>query len=332
MPLPSFPSRAFLAPMSGVSDPALRLLCREFGAGLVITEFTSIHAITARASDITQFLQFSPQERPLGVQLFGSDLEKLEQAVKIVEPHFDIIDYNMGCPADHITQQMACSALLQHPDLTRKIFRTMVQATKKPVSVKIRAGVSAPDKWEEIALIAQEEGLQMITLHARTVKQGYAGKSDWTLIKKLKKMVNLTVVGNGDIETPEDAKRMLGETGCDYVMIGRAAARNPYLFRQINAFLKYGNYPKLLPLTKLNHFFTYLDYAKNFSIRPATIRMHAMDFSKGCPGGKELRGNLLGKNTIEEIRKVMEEFVHKIEVQKIEAPTIEDLKIEAGVE
>jgi len=207
--LPQFTSKAFLAPMAGLSDPALRLVCKEQGAGLVVTEFTSIHAIEAKSDNITEFIEFSPKERPLSVQLFGSDLEKIKKAVKIVEPHFEIIDFNMGCPAPHITQTMACSALLQEPELTRKIFRTMVSATKKPVTVKIRAGVNKPDKYLEIAKIAEEEGLAMITLHPRTVKQGYSGKSDWSLIRKLKESVNIPVCGNGDIETPEDAKRML---------------------------------------------------------------------------------------------------------------------------
>ncbi|HLC90138.1 MAG TPA: tRNA-dihydrouridine synthase family protein [Candidatus Nanoarchaeia archaeon] len=311
--LPSFPSKAFLAPMAGVSDAALRLLCRELGAGLVVTEFISIHAVNAKSQDITKFIEFSEKERPLSCQLFGSDLEKIKQAIKIVEPYFDIIDFNMGCPAPHITNQMACSALLQEPELTRKIFRTMVQATKKPISVKIRAGITKPDRWKEIALIAEEEGLSMITFHPRTVKQGYAGKSDWNLIKEMKQLVKIPVCGNGDIETPEDAKRMLDETGCDYVMIGRGAAKNPYLFKQINAYLKYGNYPKILPKTKLKYFFTYLDYAKNYSIKPAQIRMQAMNFSRGCDGGKKLRGDLLGKNTVEEIRAVLENFYCHLE-------------------
>src|SRR3989338_6698369 len=211
--LPKFSSKAFLAPMAGVSDPALRLICKELGAGLVVTEFTSIYAINAKKDDITKFIEFSPEEKPISVQLFGSDLEKLKLAVKIVEPHFDIIDYNMGCPAPHVTEQMACSALLQEPELTRQILKTMVTATKKPVTVKIRAGVSLPDKWREIALIAEEEGIAMITLHPRTVKQGYSCNADWSLIKELKELVSIPIVGNGDVQIPEDAKK-IGRASC----------------------------------------------------------------------------------------------------------------------
>jgi tRNA-dihydrouridine synthase len=181
--LPKFSSRAFLAPMAGVSDPALRLQCKQKGAGLVVTEFTNIHSIIAKEKQlrentktIQEFIEYSEQERPLSVQLFGSDLLALEKAAKIVEPYFDIIDYNMGCPAPHITQQMAGGALLQEVNLTQQIFSTLVNAVKKPVTLKIRSGVTSASKFlfREIAEIAEDEGIQMITLHPRTVSQGYS--------------------------------------------------------------------------------------------------------------------------------------------------------------
>ncbi len=307
--LPPFPSKAFLAPMAGVSDPALRLLCKELGAGLVVTEFTNIHAIVAKEAqlnDISQFIEFSAKERPLSVQLFGSDLQALEKAVKIVSPHFDIIDYNMGCPAPHVTEQMACSALLQHPDLTRQIFRTMVKATDKPVTVKIRAGVNTADKFREIAKIAEEEGVSMIAFHPRTVKQGYSGKSDWNLIKELKGLVKIPVVGNGDIETPEDAKRMLDETGCDYVMLGRTAMKNPFIFKQINQYLETGKYDSVSDRERIDAFFRYLEYTKLYpTIRFANIKMQAMNFTRGMVGGKEVRKRLRTVRDSGELREVL---------------------------
>ena len=157
--------------MAGVSDPALRLQCKKMGAGLVVTEFTSIHSIVAKEKQlkehmksITEFIEYSEQERPLSVQLFGSDLDALEKAAKIVEPYFDIIDYNMGCPAPHITQQMAGGALLQQSNLTEQIFKTLVNAVKKPVTLKIRSGVTEASRYlfKDIAEIAEDEGIEMI--------------------------------------------------------------------------------------------------------------------------------------------------------------------------
>ena len=209
--LPYFSSKAFLAPMAGVSDPALRLICKKMGAGLVVTELTSVHAIVAKQKqlqsqmkDIREFIEFSEKERPLSVQLFGSDIIALEKAAKIVAPFFDVIDYNMGCPAPHITKQMAGGALLKNSSLTQEIFRTLVNTVKRPISLKMRIGVDASNKllFQDITKIAEREGIKMITLHPRTVSQGYSGHSDWDMIKKLKQTVSVPIVGNGDITSP----------------------------------------------------------------------------------------------------------------------------------
>lgn len=312
--LPKFSSRAFLAPMAGVSDPALRLQCKKMGAGLVVTEFTNIHSIIAKEkqlkekmSTIQDFIEFSENERPLSVQLFGSDLYALEQAAKIVEPYFDIIDYNMGCPAPHITQQMAGGALLQEVNLTNQIFETLVNAVKKPVTLKIRAGVTDASKFlfREIAELAEDKGIQMITFHPRTVSQGYSGNADWKLIKELKEISNIPIVGNGDITTPEDAKNMLDETNCDYVMIGRGAMGNPFLFEQINDYLKTGSYKEYSFKDRLNSFFDYLHLTMNYKIKFANIKGQAMRFTKGMKGGAQLRSKITFSKTIEELEKIM---------------------------
>lgn len=314
MSLPKFSSRAFLAPMAGVSDVALRLLCKEMGAGLVVTELTSIHAIIAKErqlrqenKQINEFIEFSQREKPIAIQLFGSDLEVLEKAAKIVEPYFDLIDYNMGCPAPHITQQMAGGALLQNENLTRKIFRVLVSSVKKPVTLKMRAGVENQLVFKRIAKIAQEEGIQMITLHARTVKQGYSGKSDWSLIKELKETVDIPVVGNGDITTPEHAKQMLDQTGCDYVMIGRGAMGNPFIFKQINDYLSTASYQKFHPNYKIEVFCKYLDYADSHKIKFASIKQQAMRFTKGLVGGAQLRSRIMTASSIDELKATMVE-------------------------
>jgi nifR3 family TIM-barrel protein len=314
--LPKFSSQAFLAPMAGVSDPALRLQCKKLGAGLVVTEFTSIHSIIAKEKQlkenrktIQEFIEFSEKERPLSVQLFGSDLVALEKAAKIVEPFFDIIDYNMGCPAPHITQQMAGGALLQETNLTREIFTTLVNAVKKPVTLKIRLGVTDASRYlfKDIAQIAEDEGIQMITLHPRTVKQGYSGDADWEMIKELKQISNIPIVGNGDITTPEDAKKMIDETNCDYVMIGRGAMGNPFLFEQINDYLKTGSYSHYSLKNKLDSFFEYLHLTKQYKIKFVNIKGQAMRFTKGMSGGSKIRSKITLSKNIGELEKIMKD-------------------------
>ena len=312
--LPKFSSRAFLAPMAGVSDPALRLQCKKMGAGLVVTEFTNIHSIIAKEKQlkdhmktITEFIEYSDQERPLSIQLFGSDLSALEQAAKIVEPYFDIIDYNMGCPAPHITQQMAGGALLQQTNLTQQIFQTLVNAVKKPVTLKIRSGVTDASRFlfKEIAEIAEDEGIQMITLHPRTVNQGYSGNADWNLIKELKEISGIPIVGNGDITTPEDAKNMFDETNCDYVMIGRGAMGNPFLFEQINDYLKTNTYHEYSFKDRLDSFFDYLHLTDQYKIKFANLKSQAMRFTKGMNGGSKLRAKITLSTNIKELEQIM---------------------------
>ena len=305
---------AFLAPMAGVSDPALRLQCKQMGAGLVVTEFTNIHSIIAKEKQfkenmktIQEFIEFSEEERPLSVQLFGSDLFVLEKAAKIVEPYFDMIDYNMGCPAPHVTRQMAGGALLQEVSLTQQIFNTLVNAVKKPVTLKIRSGITDESKFlfREIAEIAEDEGIQMITFHPRTVSQGYSGNADWSMIKELKEISNIPIVGNGDIMTPEDAKEMLDETNCDYVMIGRGAMGNPFLFEQINDYLKTNSYHEYSFKDRLDSFFDYMHLTNNYKIKFANIKSQAMRFTKGMKGGSKLRSEITFSKNIEELEKIM---------------------------
>ena len=312
--LPYFSSKAFLAPMAGVSDPALRLICKKMGAGLVVTELTSVNAIVekqkqlqSQMKDITEFIEFSEKERPLSVQLFGSDIFALEKAAKIVEPFFDIIDYNMGCPAPHITKQMAGGALLQNSSLTQEIFRTLVNTVKRPISLKMRIGVDASNKllFQDIAKIAEREGIKMITLHPRTVSQGYSGHSDWDMIKKLKQTVSVPIVGNGDITSPEIAKKVLNYTGCDYVMVGRGAMGNPFIFEQINDYLEFGTYKKYTSHDKLEAFVQYMEATTDYKIRFVNIKQQAIRFTKGMIGGSVLRSRLSTAKNVDELKDLL---------------------------
>ena len=313
--LPRFSGKAFLAPMAGVSDPALRLQCRRMGAALVVTEFTSIHSIVAKREQlaredktIQEFIEFSDEERPLSVQLFGSDLDALARAARIVEPYFDIIDYNMGCPAPHITRQMAGGALLQQKDLTRQIFRTLTSVVDVPVPLKIRSGVTASDEFLflEVSRIAEEEGIEMITLHPRTVSQGYSGRADWSKVRVLKEHSSIPIVGNGDIATPEDAKMMLDETGCDYVMVGRGAMGNPFLFEQINDYLRTGSYTEYMLESRLDMFLEYLSLAAGYNIKFTNIKGQAMRFTRGLGNGSALRARINHSKDIGQLLDVLD--------------------------
>ena len=317
MRLPRFQNRAFLAPMAGVSDPALRLLARRRGAGLVVTEFTSIHSIVGqarrlekRSDSVREFLQYSEEERPLAVQLFGSDVKILEKAARIVEPYFDIIDYNMGCPAPHITRQMAGAALLQETNLTRSIFQTLVGAVDKPITLKMRAGINQNDKHRflDIAALAQDEGISMITLHPRTATQGYSGRSDWSLIRALKKAVKVPVVGNGDITTAEDASRMMQETNCDYVMVGRGAMGNPFLFEQINDYLRCGSYRMYAVEDRIGAFFEYLDISAAYGIKLPLLKSQAMRFTRGVPEASRLRERISVAGSVADLAAAVRAF------------------------
>jgi nifR3 family TIM-barrel protein len=314
MNLPHFKSKFFLAPMSGITDPAFRLLCSELGAGLTTTELTSVHAIAHKnkVGDIREFVEYSDNESPRSIQLFGNDIDMICNAAKIVEPYFDMIDFNMGCPADHITAQEAGAALLQKPEHVKELFTRLVKSVDIPVTVKVRAGISNDSCYlfKNIAKIAEESGVSMIALHARTLKQGYSGdaQSQWGWVKELKELVSIPVVGNGDVKTPEDAVRMLDETGCDYVMIGRGAQGNPYIFKQMNDYFEKGTYKTLTDSERIAYFFKYLEYAKDYNISYARIKDHAMDYTKGIVGGAGLRRQIVMSKNVEELKEIFDSF------------------------
>lgn len=235
-------NNVILAPMAGVTDQAFRLLCREQGAGLVCMEMVSAKAIFYNNKNTEELLTVHPGELPASLQLFGSDPEILSQmAVRIEARPFAILDFNMGCPVPKVVNNGEGSALMKDPKLVEEILTALVKAVRKPVTVKIRKGFDENSvNAVEIARIAEGCGVAAVAVHGRTRTQYYSGRADWDIIRQVKQAVKIPVIGNGDVTDPETAAAMLAETGCDGVMIGRAAQGNPWIFRETVQYLKDG--------------------------------------------------------------------------------------------
>lgn len=238
-------NNVILAPMAGVTDQAFRLLCREQGAGLVCMEMVSAKAIFYNNKNTEELLTVHPGELPASLQLFGSDPEILSQmAARIEARPFAILDFNMGCPVPKVVNNGEGSALMKDPKLVEEILTALVRAVRKPVTVKIRKGFDENSvNAVEIARIAEGCGVAAVAVHGRTRTQYYSGRADWDIIRQVKQAVKIPVIGNGDVTDPETAAAMLAETGCDGVMIGRAAQGNPWIFRETVQYLADGTKP-----------------------------------------------------------------------------------------
>lgn len=277
-----------LAPMAGITDSAFRRIAKEFGAGLVVAEMVSDKAIFYGSQKTIDMLYMTEDERPISQQIFGSDKESFVYAAKYIEEnmHPDIIDINMGCPVPKVAQKaQAGSALLKNPDKVYEIVKAVVEAVNVPVTVKIRSG------WDEnsinaveIAKICEKAGASAITVHPRTRAQGYSGLANWDIIKQVKENVSIPVIGNGDVKTGLDAKRMLLETGCDAVMIGRGLLGNPWLVKECMDCLNGNEIKEVTKLEKLEMVLKHFNYLLEFKDEKTAsllMRTHIGYYLKG---------------------------------------------------
>ena len=307
-----------LAPMAGVTSHAFRLLCKNHGAGLVVTELLSSHAIHYKNAKTFGMFDWSDSERPVSVQLFGGDPSLMAEAAAVVEAAgADIIDLNMGCWVPKVAKTGAGATLLKDVCLAQSVVKAMVDAVKVPVTVKIRAGWDPSQTTGiDFAKRAQDAGAAAIAVHARYASQGFTGHADWSIIRRVKDVVTIPVIGNGDVETPEDAKRMMDETGCDAVMVGRAAMGNPWLFGDIKHYLETGE-KRPIP-TLAERIEAGLFHLKTMAADPAVgeeravkeMRGQLTHYFKGFPGVSALRGLLVTATTITEIEDLLRRESH----------------------
>lgn len=306
MTFPKLKNKAILAPMAGVTDVAFRALCKRYGAGMTYTEFVSSSALIRERDATLKMIRVDESEKPVGVQLFGSEVEEIVLAGKILEKRFDVIDVNCGCPAFKVIKTGAGSEMLKNPDKIAEFVSKLAHAIKKPVSVKIRTGIDSRHKNAlEVAKKVEEAGAAAITVHGRTQEQGYSGKADWDLIKQVKESVNIPVIGNGDVFTPEDFKSWLEFSNVDGIMIGRAAMTNPFIFQQIQDYMKTGVYGEK---NKKVLFFEYLELAEKYDIHFLQVKNHAVSFTKGLVGGSSIRQKLVRTNNIKQLSSLMEKI------------------------
>ena len=304
-----------LGPMAGVTDLPFRRLCREMGCGLLYTEMVSAKAITYKNKNTFLLMETVPQERPVSLQLFGSDSDIMAEAARMIaDRDFDVLDVNMGCPVPKVVNNGEGSALMKQPELAGRIVRSLVEAIDKPVTVKIRKGFDDDHiNAVEMAKIAEANGAAAVAVHGRTREQYYSGKADWEIIRRVKEAVKIPVIGNGDIFTPQDAKRMIEETGCDAIMAARGARGNPWLFRDIIDYLEKGilhEKPSLKEMTDmmLRHAEMHIRYKGEYQgIRE--MRKHVAWYTAGYHGSARMRQAVNEVESYEALKQLLADWL-----------------------
>ncbi len=312
-------NQVIVAPMAGITNTSYRKICKEMGASLVVAEMVSDKALVYGSEKTYDLLKMSEEERPISQQIFGSDVDSFVKAAKIVyeKMHPDIIDINMGCPAPKVAlKAQAGSALLKDPDKIKVIVSAVVNAVPVPITVKIRSGWDESSiNAKEVAKICEEAGASAITIHARTRAQGYSGNADWHIIKEVVESVNIPVIGNGDIKTCYDAKRMLEETGCTAVMIGRGLLGNPWLIKECVDYLDKDITPREITFEeKIDMMKRHLELLyQDKNEREATLELRSilMYYLKGLPNTKETKLAFCKCNSKEEYLSVINEYYEK---------------------
>ena len=306
-------NRIVFAPMAGVSNISYRQIIKEMGAGLIYSEMISTLGIKYNGKKTIDLINFEETERPISIQIFGSDIESFVKAAKYIEENFhpDIIDINMGCPVPKVAiKSQAGSALLKDPDKIYEIVKNVVENTNTPITVKIRSGWDEKNiNAVEVAKKIEKAGASAVAIHARTRSQGYSGKANWDIIKEVKASVNIPVIGNGDITTIYEAEKMLKETKCDAIMIGRATLGNPWFIKECVEYIENGkiiNKPTdKEKIDMILHHYKLLKKYTNERTALLEIRTHALWYLKGIPGTKEIKTKICQAKTEEEFLKII---------------------------